>query len=419
MSPAPFLARRGLYYGWVIVAACFLNLFCVMGIRFAFGVFYVAILADTGWQRAETAAIFSISMAVYALTILLSGTLFDWLGPRRLFPAAILVLATGLALVSRIETTGEFYLAYGVVVGFAFSMLGFPTHMAVVPRWFVRRRGLAAALVLSGSGLGALVFALLSEALIQSIGWRQAYLVYAVLVVVVLVPLNVLLQRERPEALGQAPDGAANPPPQPADPNASDGFTLGQAVRTPVWWLLFVSVSLFGFMIMTFVVHQTRLSLDFGYSLGVASALFGLTGLTRTFGGLMWGALSDRIGRRRCFMVGAGMGAVGIALLFLARWSPEFIFLFGFAMVFGIGYMGISPVYASTVADHFAGRHLGKILAMLDIGFGIGSSSGPWLAGYLFDLYGTYDIVLGVMFVGTLVTGLCLSAAARMKPRVL
>lgn len=419
MSLPQRLANRGLYYGWVVVAVCFANLFCVMGIRFAFGVFYVAILADTGWQRAETAAIFSVSMAVYALTILLSGALFDWLGPRRLFPAAIAVLGVGLALTSRISNTFEFYLAYGVIVGFSYALLGFPTHMAVVPRWFVRRRGLAAALVLSGSGMGALAFALLSEHLIQGIGWRETYLSYAALVVVLLVPLNLLLQRETPESVQQAPDGLPVPPPGTQAVRIPEGYTLGQALRTPVWWLLFTSVTLVGFNMMTFVVHQTRLSLDFGYTLPVATALFGLTGFTRTVGGLIWGSLSDRIGRRPCFIIGGSMGAIGVGLLLAARWSPAFGLLLGFAVVFGIGYMGITPVYASTVADHFAGRHLGKIIAMLDIGFGIGSSTGPWLAGYLFDRFGTYDIVLVLMLAGTALTGLCLSLAAGMKPRVL
>lgn len=413
--PARFFTSRGLYYGWVVLAVCFVNLFTVMGIRFAFGIFYVAILADTGWQRAETAAIFSFAMAVYACAIIFSGALFDRFGPRRLFPAAMVVMGVGFILVSRIQTVWQFYLAYGGLVGLSFSMLGFPTHMAVVPRWFARRRGLAASVVLAGSGVGSLFFAVLTEAMIVWVGWRTTFWIYGLGIIVLLAPLNAVFQRAHPESVGQHANGAAAAP-RTATSSARDGITLWQSMRSPAWWLLLVGVTTIGFMVMTFVVHQTRLSLDFGYSVAMASTLFGFTGVTRAAGGLFWGPLSDRIGRQRCFLLGAALGVVGLLLLQAARIQPHFVFLFGFALIFGVGYMGMTPVYASAVADLFHGRHLGKILATLDIGFGVGSSTGPWLAGYLFDLYGNYDVVLWMMTAATCLTGITLYTATRLRP---
>ncbi len=414
-----WFARRGIYYGWAVIGAMFVTLFMVLGLRFAFGVFYVAILQETGWQRAETAGIFSISMGVYALTIILSGALFDRFGPRRVFPAAIVLLSAGLALCSTIASIWQFYLYYGVLLGFAFSLLGFPTHMAVVPRWFVRKRGLASALALSGMGMGSLLITLLSERLIVGLGWRTTYLISGVAILVVLAPLNLLLHRDSPEQLGLQPDGrpgAVSVPKGPlaASGTAGNGYTLRAAMRTPACWLLLLAISMMGFTTMTLVVHQTRLSMDLGYSLGTASLLYGLTGLTRSAGQLTWGLLSDRFGRNSIFATVTVLGLLGIACLFQARTSPQTIYLAGFSILFGFGYMGLSPVYASTVADLFPGRSLGKILAMLDIGFGFGASAGPWLAGYFFDRFGNYDLTFWLFTVGVLVTGPAMIAATRL-----
>jgi MFS family permease len=409
--------RRGVYYGWAVIGVMFVTLFMVLGLRFAFGVFYVAILEDTGWQRAETAGIFSISMGVYAITIILSGALFDRLGPRRLFPVAIVLLAAGVALCSTIGSVWEFYLYYGVMVGFSFSLLGFPTHMAVVPRWFVRKRGLASALALSGVGVGSLLITLVTERLVVGTGWRNTYVLYGLLIVAVLVPLNLLVHRSHPEQLGLQPDGLRGPRPAHGAA-ASEGFTVGAAMRAPAWWLLLIAVTMIGFTSMTMVVHQTRLSLDLGYNLATASLLFGMTGLTRSAGQLTWGSLSDRFGRTPIYLTVTVLGLLGMGCLLLARGSPQFIYLAGFTLLFGFGYMGLSPVYASTVADLFPGRHLGKILAMLDIGFGAGASSGPWLAGYLFDRSGNYDLMLALLAVAIVITGLAMFVATIQRPPV-
>jgi len=166
------------------------------------------------------------------------------------------------------------------------------------------------------------------------------------------------------------------------------------------------------------VVHQTRLSLDLGYELSTASVFFGLIGLTRSFGQLTWGPLSDRFGRTPIYFTVTLLGLLGLGCLFLARATPDLSLLAGFTVLFGFGYMGLSPVYAATVADLFPGRHMGKILAVLDIGFGIGASGGPWLAGYLFDRYGNHDRTLLMLSGAVVVTGLAMYVATRRRPPV-
>jgi len=170
------------------------------------------------------------------------------------------------------------------------------------------------------------------------------------------------------------------------------------------------------------VVHQTRLLVDLGYSLPLASLIFGMLGVMRAAGGLLWGPLSDRIGRAACVIFVCGISLVGLALLWLTSLVPAESFalrialLSGYLLTFGIGYNGgIAPVYASAVSDKFAGRNLGTILGLLDLGFGLGSAVGPWWAGWMFDRYGSYDAVILGVALGVVVTGFGLAAATQRR----
>ncbi len=415
-----WFSKRGIYYGWVIVAVMFVTPFFSLGFRFAFGVYYSAILDETGWSRADTAGVISAAMIVYACTAALAGYLFDRLGARVLFTIGALSMGSGLMLCSTVNSLVGLTAAYGILLGLSYAALGFIPHMAIVPRWFVRRRGLASALSLAGVGLGSLAVATLSAELIVRIGWRETMWWFGLAAMVVLIPLNLLFHRHSAESVGLAPDG---PSAQPAAriTSAEVGTSVRGAVRTPVFWLLAVAVAMTGLCNMILIVHQTRMLVDMGFSLSMASLLFGVLGAMRAAGGLIWGPLSDRIGRATCVVIICSISLVGLALLWLTSLVPPEAFalrialLAGFLLTYGIGFNGISPVYASAVSDRFAGKNLGTILGLLDLGFGLGSALGPWWAGWMFDRYGSYGgVILGVAL-GVVVTGFALWAATRQR----
>ncbi len=415
-----WFGRRGIYYGWVIVAVMFVTLFISLGFRFAFGVFYSAILDETGWSRADTASVVSAAMIVYACTAALSGYLFDRLGARVLFPVGALCMGAGLMLCSASESLAGLTVSYGILLGFSYAALGFIPHMAIVPRWFAGRRGLASAASLAGVGLGSLAVAAVSAELIVRIGWRETMWWFGFAAMVVLIPINLVFHRHSAEHIGLARDGpSARPAARTAPPEAA--ATVRDAVRTRAFWLLALAVTMTGLCNMIVVVHQTRMLVDMGYSLPLASLLFGMLGLMRAVGGLIWGPLSDRIGRSTCVVIICSISLVGLALLWLTSLLPaessalRMALLAGYLLTFGLGYSAMSPVYASAVSDRFAGRNLGTILGLLDLGFGLGSALGPWWAGWMFDRYGSYDgVILGVAL-GVVLTGLGLATATRRR----
>ena len=416
-----WFSKRGIYYGWVIVAVMFATLFVALGFRFAFGVFYSAILDETGWGRAETAGIVSAAMIVYACTAALSGYLFDRLGARVLFPIGTLSMGAGLMLCATSESLIALTVYHGIFLGFSYAAVGFIPHMAIVPRWFDRRRGFASALSLSGVGIGSLAVAALSAELIVHIGWRDTMWWFGIATMVLLIPINVVFHRHSAERIGLPRDGSSITSTVARTASAGAGATVGEAVRTRAFWLLALAVAMTGTCNMIIIVHQTRMLVDIGYSLPLASLIFGMLGVLRAIGGLIWGSLSDRIGRSNCVVIICSISLVGLALLWLTSFVPteaaalRIALLAGYVLTYGMGFSGMAPVYASAVSDRFAGKNLGTILGVLDLGFGIGSALGPWWAGWMFDRYQSYDGVIAGVAAGVVLTGLGLWSATRRR----
>ena len=386
--------QRGMFYGWVIVLVSFLTMLLVMGTRFSFGVFYSSMLAELGWSRAATAGIFSVSMLVYAVVASGVGAAFDRWGPRRMFPVAAVLLGAGFFLCSRMTTLWQFYLYYGVIGGTGFTALGFIPHVALVARWFQRRRGLATSLALAGTGVGSFLMAPLSAWLIAQYGWRQSYLIYAAIIPGVLIPLILLVHRSRPEDIGLHPDGAPQPLSTGHQPSRfADAVTAtpySAALTTRGFWALFGVIFAIACTVMLLTVHQNQYLIDIGFNPAFAAWMLGLNGLLRSGGSILWGTLSDRLTRETSFTCATLLGVVAMLCLLSAQTSPDVWRMIVFVVLMGLGYGGASVIYSSAAADLFQGRHFGKILGLMEIGFGLGASLGSAIAGMVFDYFQTY-----------------------------
>lgn len=291
-----------LFYGWIIVAVSFVTLFLVIGTRFSLGIFYVEILEEYHWTRAETAGAFSLMLVVHALFSLVVGVLFDRLGPRQLFPLGGLTIALGFAACSQIRSLWQFYLFLGIIAALGMSTLAFVPHMALVSSWFVRRRGMASGIAYGGIGSGMLILAPALQSVVSAVGWRHTFLLLAGLVLGVVVPLTAIFQRRRPQDMGLYPDGivpdAATTPLTTSSSGTSETLhtTTGEmpvrrVLRTPALWLLLLTVVGLGMNLNTLVVHQMAYLTDIGYSkfLGAAFAFSGLG---------LWGAMQGKAQRR-------------------------------------------------------------------------------------------------------------------------
>ena len=395
------MIRHRFYYGWVIVAVSYLTLFMALGIRYSYGVFFVAIVREYGWSRGATAGAFSVAMITHALFAPVTGTLIDRYGPRKFFPLGAILLTLGLVAASRISSLWHLYAFFGVIIASGINTLSYSPHMSIVPKWFVRRRGLASGLVLSGIGMGTMALAPLCESVIESAGWRAAFLVLASLTLFVIFPITALFHRRSPADVRQRPEDFEGPTPPQGEcfPEKSTPprraprlWTLNQALRTKAFWHTTALVFCNGVFVNMLLVHQVAHVVDAGFSEMLAASALGLVGLIGSAGGILGGLLSDRIGREKAYTLGSAAAFVGLFLLMLVHDNTATWMLYGFVVLYGAGYGTMLPVTASTTGDLFPGNSLGRILAIQSIGYGLGGALGPFLGGYFHDLTGSYVV---------------------------
>lgn len=415
---------HGIYYGWVIVAVSFVTLFLALGMRVSFGVFYVAILAEYGWGRGETAAAFSLAMIVHASFALVTGFLIDRFSPRKLFPIGAILLFIGLAAASRITAIWHLYLCFGVIMAIGINTIGFGPHAAIIPRWFVRKSGLASGLALSGIGMGALVIAPLTEFIIERMGWRSAFLILGIIVLGVVVPLTALFQRGSPKEMGQHPDGIDPAPNEMAETQQNGrskgttplhnavNWTFKAAFRTRAFWWIALLVLCHGFLANMLLVHQAVHVVDSGFSQMLAASILGLVGLLTSAGGIFFGSLSDRIGREIGLTLGSAAAFLGVLCLIFVRDTSAPWMLFAFAILYGLGQGGVGPVYVSTMGELFAGDSLGRIMATLSIEYGLGGALGAYMGGFFHDRMGSYLIPFYLLLVSIVLAVLAMWMAA-------
>ena len=386
-----------IFYGWVIVAVSFINLGVVFGIWYSFSVFFVAILKEFGWSRAETAGVFSCFMMVHSLSAVVIGAYIDRLGPRIVFPVASCIVALGLYLSSRIHSLWEFYLWYGVLTSIGVCAIGFIAHGIILPKWFDRKRGLAIGIAMAGVGVGMQLLVPATQFVISDFGWRSAYVMLAVIILLVLFPLNAFFQRKDPGEIGDVPDGAAGR--NGADRDSGKAFsspkpiagTIREAVRTRPFWLLSLTFFFTPMAIQGTLIHQVAGVVDKGFSAAQGAFVFGLAGILGSVGKIFFGYLSDRIGREKAFALGIGCAFFGVVSLLLLQPGLH-VLLYSFAVLFGLGYGSVAAIFPARTADLFLGPQFGKILGILSLAGGVGGAFGVWVSGKIFDLTASYSL---------------------------
>lgn len=391
------------FYGWIIVAVSFLSLFFSLGVRVSFGVYYVAILDEFGWTRAHTAGAFSLAMCVHALISPLSGYLIDRFNPRMFFPVGAVFLAAGLIACSLISSIWHLYLFFGVVTAIGINMTGFAPNMAIVPRWFFKNKGLANGIALSGIGAGSFVVATGVGYIIKIAGWRNAFLIIAGAICIILIPAAAIFLRRSPDEIGLFPDNIksfakennpseVNKTKKQTSNSTKTVWTLGMAMKTsPFWWVVLTGAC-HGFMVNMMIVHEAIYIVDSGFSHLLAASILGITNGLSSVGNTFFGGLSDHIGRKKSLTIGASIAFIGMTLLFFLKNHPSSLLLYTFTIFYGIGQGSYTAIYASSMADLFAGPSLGKIMAVLSVGYGFGGALSSYTGGYLFDITGSYII---------------------------
>jgi MFS family permease len=386
------------------------------GLMHSYTVYLVAFIGEFGWSRAETSIAYSVSQLVAGFSSPFVGALVDRLGPRRLLLLGGGLLVLGLAASAFVSALWQIIVLYGVIMTVGANCLGLVVFVPLLSRHFVRRRGMAIAIVQSANGFGRAVSAPLVQLAILGLGWRTTYLVQAALMALVVLPLARLFRRADPVA-PTLRDGAVPAEGQSERPQAapSPGWTLGEAASTPHFWLLF-AVYLFTGLGSFFVsLHQLAFAIDVGFDRVYAAEVLGMGAFFSVFGTIVTGTLSDYVGREVSAILAYGFSIVGVVCALLITSPDQHLLLWLHASFFGLTWGARGPAITAKTADLFPGRQLGTILGVITIGSGLGAALGSWGAGWIFDASGSYRVAFALS-IAAYVCGIAAFWALRRPP---
>lgn len=415
--------HRSFYYGWVIVAVAAFSMAFWFGIRSSFSVFYVALLEDFSWSRGGLAGVQSAAMITYTLMAPLLGSLIDRFGPRRVILPGIGLLTLGLILCAMVQTLTQFYLLYGLLVGGGVACIGVVCYSAILVHWFEKKRGLASGIAVSGMGLGVLLLVPLSQYFISLWGWRTTFVFLAGLGLIGLLPLNGLFLRHKPHQVGQLIDGNKVHPGSTQPVSSRSGiylnsdWTFTKALNASSFWcyMAFSFCATLGVYIV--LVHNVKYLVDQGVPKMTAAAVFAVVGVISSVFRIIWGWISDQIGRELTYTLGILCGCVGVGALLMLETTGSQGFVYLFPLFFGIGWGVTAPIVMSAAADIFKGRIFGLIFGIVEGVIGLAGAFGAWAAGFIFDRTQSYHWAFVVAMVSIMLSCLFLWLAAPRKNR--
>jgi MFS family permease len=402
-----------LFYGWVVLAAAFVIITMSIGTLFTLGVFLKPIEDSMGWSRSGIGAIGLFNWVVMGAGGVVSGFVSDRLGTRRVVLAGAIVLGLGLVLSSHVQEVWQFYVTFGLMVGAGVSAFYVPLTVLAI-KWFEGRRGMAAAVVSAGNGLGILALAPLSRWLITEFDWRVAFLVLGNLAWVVVVPCALLLRQPGVSSAAGA---------IPVDRRGGSAGAISGPPQLNTWPFWVIALTHFCCCAAHSgpLFHLVSHAMDQGVARMTAAGILGVSGLTSIFGRIGTGIVADRVGAKRTLLAALTAQAVIIALYVSATGTGA---LYALSLAFGVAYGGAMPLYPVLTREYFGERVLGTaygtVFFISCIGMGLGSYAG----GAIHDALGSYQwLFLGSFGIGAMAVLLGLSlrppaGAAAARPRL-
>lgn len=400
-------SRKPIFYGWIIVATCFIILFAFNGVIInTFGVFFKPVSESMGWSRAT----FSVALGIGAIAMAVGspfvGRVMDSIGASRTMLAGCLLCGIGMMWLGKATHLWHFYVLFAVVgLGLA-ATTAIPVSL-LIANWFTRKRGKAMGLAFMGTSAGGMVMNPVNTRLLHELGWRNSYIVLGIAMLIVTLPLVFFFVRTRPSDLKLVPDGEAA---ETHTHVALTGHTLNEAIRTSAFWFIAANMFLTTFMAQAIGVHCVPYLTDIGHSDMRAAWTYGISLGFMTLGKVVLGAIADRKGSRPTFVLSAIMTAIGIGILMGA--TPFSIALL-FAVVYGFPQGGPLTLTPMVTADCHGLSNFGAIFGAVSFFSILGAAVGPIVVGKMYDMTepNTYKWAFVLLILMTLASAYCIHMA--------
>lgn len=400
-TDSPIRATR-FHYAWVVLSVGTLVVFSALGLaRFGYTMLLPPMQAALEMDNTQAGGLATANLAGYLALAVAGGALASRYGPRVVISGGLAAAALGMVLTG---LAGSFTTA---MVWRAFTGVGSGASnvpvMALLSAWFAqRRRGFAAGVGVTGSSLALIVLGPVVPRLLAAFGengWRVCWFLFAG-VTLALAVLSLVALRNRPSEVGLRPLGAAEDDGPAAA--AQSGLHWGSVYRSGVLWHVGMIYIAFGFSYIIYMTFFTKyLIAEGGYSPASAGRLFMLMGWLSLLCGLVWGWVSDIIGRKGALIIVYLIHSLAFGLF--ALWpSPAGLTLS--AALFGLSAWSIPAIMAATCGDLLGPRLAPAGLGFVTLFFGIGQAAGPSTAGLVADATGSLSpailLAAGVALLG-------------------
>jgi predicted MFS family arabinose efflux permease len=378
-----------------VLALCFTLSVFGRGLGESFTVFLKPISESFGWDRAQVVSVYSLTALAGGLAAPLIGRLFDRSGPRSVYSLGLLLLGGAFLVAAHAQSLWQFQLSLGICVGIGIAFIGNVPNSILLGRWFGPRLPTAMAIVYSATGAGVLILLPASQLLIDHFGWRNAYQIFGIAALALLVPLLLLPWRLFSTGSPQLAKTAA------AD-IADEGWTLPSAMRHHAFWALFSTFFFTAIGMYAIAPQVVAYLIEAGFPPLQAATAWGFSGIVLLFGmlGVSW--LDGIIGRRPSVLLSYAISIAGIVMLWLLPRYPNFWLLTGFVVCFGSMIGSRGPLLSATAMKIFRGKSIGTIYGAVSIGSGLGSALGSWGGGLIHDLSHSYDPLIAFSLVSVI-----------------
>ena len=367
------------------------HLYLSVAVVYGMGVFFSPIIAEMGWTRTQISLAAGLQRIEGSIASPVVGFLADRFGSRRVVVPGVLLGATGMVLLSRVDSLVMFYLAYLVVAAGLSFTIGIPFTVAVA-NWFNRKQGRAMGLMFTGATFAGLFVPLLALGTVE-LGWRTTMLLCGLGFLVVGLPA-AMAARHRPEPYGYLPDGD-DPGEQTAEEKAAagrrgstaPGHTAREALRTPSFWLLTLTFGLVSMGPSAMFLHQVPYFMSIGFSPTAAASTVATFTLLSGIGRVGGGWLMDYVDRR---LVLAGLIGLSVVGFLVVLNTTQYWHSVVYALCFGVSFGGSIPARPIFTRAYFGGRAFGAITGLMQSLAVAGGIVAPVLMGWIYDATGSY-----------------------------
>jgi MFS family permease len=371
------MSQRGLFYGWVVLFAAATVVAMGQGSLFSLGVFLKPLEDSMHWSRSSVSVTALINWMAMGVGSFFWGAVSDRLGSRFVTIAGGLLLGLGMVLSSQATTLWHLHVTFGFCVGFAAGAFLTPLS-ATATKWFTSNRGLAVGIVSAGGGAGMLLLSPLSRWVTSAYDWRVAMIVLGDLAWLVVIPVALLIKNAPADMGAVALGGAAT---------RQRDFSTREVLRAPQFW----AIALTHFACCAAhagpIFHMVTHAIDQGVTAMAAATVLGVSGLSSMGGRIACGMIADRLGAKPTLLVGLALQAV---MVFSYLFTRDTLSFYAAAVLFGISYGGVMPLYALVTREYFGEKVMGSAYGAVFLISTLGMGLGSWAGGFIHDAFGTY-----------------------------